>query len=200
MANAVILDFLVHLINTSTSNMAISIDILSPEVLKKATEVEIFDENGVKIKFGSLYADQKAMIIFIRHFFCGNCMVFIFSRRSNRRNMFELFLHKSSQKNLLRRELVFISLVAASTHSSRIMPTKPRPSSLFTQSQHKSSIKYWIWQETLLLAKSRITCHSVYGVELSGVCREDLQPARRCSKVETRSKMGASKSIFRGCD
>ena len=182
--------------NTSTPNMAISVDILSPEALKKAGEVEIFDENGTKIKFGSLYADQKALIIFIRHFFCGNCMVFLFSRRSNRRNMFELFLHKSSQKNLLRRESVFISLVAASTHSSRIMPTKPKQSSLFTRSQHKNSIKYWIWRETLLLVKSRTTCHSVYGVELSGVCREDLQLARKCSKAETRSKTGESKIIF----
>lgn len=50
-------------------------DILSEETLKKAGDLEIFDENGTKLKFSSLYSDKQVLIVFIRHFFCGNCMV-----------------------------------------------------------------------------------------------------------------------------
>ena len=50
-------------------------DILSPETLKKAGGLEVFDENGVKIKFSSFHADKQVLVIFIRHFLCGYCMV-----------------------------------------------------------------------------------------------------------------------------
>jgi hypothetical protein len=53
-----------------------SSDILSAETLQKAGEYEIFDEDGKKLKFSSLYADKQTLVIFIRHFLCGNCMVF----------------------------------------------------------------------------------------------------------------------------
>jgi len=50
-------------------------EIPSIETIKKAGELEIFDQEGKKIKFSSLYAEKQTMVIFIRHFLCGNCMV-----------------------------------------------------------------------------------------------------------------------------
>ena len=50
-------------------------EILSSSILKKAGDLEVFDENGTKIKFSSFHADKQALVIFIRHFMCGNCMV-----------------------------------------------------------------------------------------------------------------------------
>jgi hypothetical protein len=50
-------------------------DILSSETLSKAGNLEIFDENRSKIKFSSFYTDKQTLVIFIRHFMCGNCMV-----------------------------------------------------------------------------------------------------------------------------
>jgi hypothetical protein len=50
-------------------------DIISPETLSKAGDLEIFDENEKKIKFSTLFATKQTLVIFIRHFLCGNCMV-----------------------------------------------------------------------------------------------------------------------------
>jgi len=50
-------------------------EIPSIETIKEAGDLEIFDQEGKKIKFASLYADKQTMVIFIRHFLCGNCMV-----------------------------------------------------------------------------------------------------------------------------
>lgn len=50
-------------------------DILSPETLSKAGNLEIFDENRNKVKFSSFYTEKQTLVIFIRHFMCGNCMV-----------------------------------------------------------------------------------------------------------------------------
>jgi len=50
-------------------------DILSSETLSKAGALEIFDEDGSKVKFSSFYTDKQTLVIFIRHFMCGNCMV-----------------------------------------------------------------------------------------------------------------------------
>jgi hypothetical protein len=55
--------------------MAGSDDIVAPETLQKAGSIEIFDENGAKVKFSTLYATQRTVVVFIRHFLCGNCMV-----------------------------------------------------------------------------------------------------------------------------
>ena len=52
-------------------------DILSSETLKKAGNLEIFDENGTKIKFSTFHADKRVLVVFIRHFLCGNCMVIL---------------------------------------------------------------------------------------------------------------------------
>jgi len=58
-----------------TEIMTANDDILSPELLQKAGNLEIIDENGTKLKFSSLYAEKQTLVIFIRHFMCGNCMV-----------------------------------------------------------------------------------------------------------------------------
>jgi len=50
-------------------------DILSTETLEKVENFQVFDKDGKEVQFGSLYADQETLVIFIRHFLCGNCMV-----------------------------------------------------------------------------------------------------------------------------
>ncbi|KAF9545123.1 hypothetical protein CPC08DRAFT_769927 [Agrocybe pediades] len=42
-----------------------------------AQELEIFDFNGSKVKLGSLFQDKKTIIVFIRHFFCGACQLYV---------------------------------------------------------------------------------------------------------------------------
>ena len=50
-------------------------DTISPETLAKAGELEVYDENEKKVKFSTLFEKERTMVIFIRHFLCGNCMV-----------------------------------------------------------------------------------------------------------------------------
>ncbi|KAJ7188756.1 AhpC/TSA antioxidant enzyme-domain-containing protein [Mycena filopes] len=52
--------------------MSIAHDAL-PEaaVLDLASKYEVEDSKGVKVQFGSLFAEQKTVVVFIRHFFCG---------------------------------------------------------------------------------------------------------------------------------
>jgi len=38
---------------------------------KEASDLEVFDINGDKVKFGSIFASEKTIVVFIRHFFCG---------------------------------------------------------------------------------------------------------------------------------
>jgi len=45
--------------------------------IKEASDLEIFDINGDKVKFGSIYASEKAIVVFIRHFFCGACQAYV---------------------------------------------------------------------------------------------------------------------------
>ncbi|KAF9477037.1 hypothetical protein BDN70DRAFT_881682 [Pholiota conissans] len=49
----------------------------SPEILKNAAESELLDAKGDKVKFGELIKDKKTVVVFIRHFFCGNCQAFV---------------------------------------------------------------------------------------------------------------------------
>ncbi|KAJ7350599.1 AhpC/TSA antioxidant enzyme-domain-containing protein [Mycena albidolilacea] len=46
-------------------------------VLELASKCEIEDDKGNKVLFGSLFADQKTVVVFIRHFFCGMCQLFV---------------------------------------------------------------------------------------------------------------------------
>ncbi|KAJ7591520.1 hypothetical protein C8J56DRAFT_565890 [Mycena floridula] len=47
------------------------------EALKNASDIDVLDANGSKVKFGSLFADQKTVVVFIRHFFCGSCQMYV---------------------------------------------------------------------------------------------------------------------------
>ena len=52
------------------------------EVLKKAASHTLFDPDGKKVPFRSLYEGndkptKRALILFIRHFFCGNCQEYM---------------------------------------------------------------------------------------------------------------------------
>ncbi|KIM77141.1 hypothetical protein PILCRDRAFT_12311 [Piloderma croceum F 1598] len=49
----------------------------SPAVLADAANLHIFDLNGQKVRFGSLFESKKAVFVFIRHFFCGNCQQYV---------------------------------------------------------------------------------------------------------------------------
>ncbi|KAJ7895070.1 AhpC/TSA antioxidant enzyme-domain-containing protein [Mycena leptocephala] len=40
-------------------------------VLELASKCEVEDANGNKVEFGSIIAQQKTVVVFIRHFFCG---------------------------------------------------------------------------------------------------------------------------------
>jgi len=45
--------------------------------LSEAAKLEVFDEKGTKIPFGTLISKQKTVVVFIRHFFCGMCQNFV---------------------------------------------------------------------------------------------------------------------------
>ncbi|EIM83215.1 uncharacterized protein STEHIDRAFT_148818 [Stereum hirsutum FP-91666 SS1] len=45
----------------------------TPQTLQEIAKVEVWDEDGNKVPFGSIYGEEKAVVVFIRHFFCGLC-------------------------------------------------------------------------------------------------------------------------------
>ncbi|KAI0321204.1 AhpC/TSA antioxidant enzyme-domain-containing protein [Amylostereum chailletii] len=47
------------------------------EKFSKLSDVEVYDAKGGKVKFGSVYAEGKTVVVFIRHFFCGSCMQYV---------------------------------------------------------------------------------------------------------------------------
>ncbi|KAJ7270056.1 AhpC/TSA antioxidant enzyme-domain-containing protein [Mycena haematopus] len=46
-------------------------------VLELASKCEVADGKGNKVLFGSVFAEQKAVVVFIRHFFCGMCQLLV---------------------------------------------------------------------------------------------------------------------------
>lgn len=56
-------------------------EIPSQEVLKRVENLSVLDEDGKAIPFKDLYngpnVARRVLVIFIRHFFCGNCQEFI---------------------------------------------------------------------------------------------------------------------------
>ena len=55
-----------------------------PQALREALEHDIYSSSGNPLKFGSLLydcdvypAEKRILIIFIRHFFCGNCQEYV---------------------------------------------------------------------------------------------------------------------------
>jgi len=49
----------------------------SEEQLRAAATIDIRDEQGKKVSFGSIYESQKTVVVFIRHFFCGICQGYV---------------------------------------------------------------------------------------------------------------------------
>jgi hypothetical protein len=52
------------------------------EQLTRAASLFVIAESGVRIPFGSLFAKQRAIVIFIRHFWCPLCQDYMSSVRS----------------------------------------------------------------------------------------------------------------------
>ncbi|KAN0107714.1 AhpC/TSA antioxidant enzyme domain containing protein [Russula decolorans] len=46
-------------------------------VLESAVDTQVFNSDGGIVRFGDIYADQKTIVVFIRHFFCGSCMQYV---------------------------------------------------------------------------------------------------------------------------
>jgi len=45
----------------------------SDEEIEAASNLSVFDEKGNRVPFGSLHAESRTLVIFVRHFFCGMC-------------------------------------------------------------------------------------------------------------------------------
>jgi len=45
----------------------------SNEEINAASALMVFDNKGNKVSFGSLYAESRTLVVFIRHFMCGMC-------------------------------------------------------------------------------------------------------------------------------
>ncbi|KAI8989771.1 AhpC/TSA antioxidant enzyme-domain-containing protein [Trametes punicea] len=61
----------------------------SPEILAKAAQLKVYDQGGNEVTFGSLIQDQKTIVVFIRHFFCGSCQQFVVQLASVRKEALE---------------------------------------------------------------------------------------------------------------
>ncbi|EIM83212.1 uncharacterized protein STEHIDRAFT_101316 [Stereum hirsutum FP-91666 SS1] len=46
-------------------------EIPSPEMLSKAAKVELWSEEGKEVSFESIFEEHRTVVVFIRHFFCG---------------------------------------------------------------------------------------------------------------------------------
>ncbi|EXJ93274.1 hypothetical protein A1O1_01666 [Capronia coronata CBS 617.96] len=57
----------------------------TPAAVKEAFEQEIYSSDGTGVRFGSLFGsvdtsepvEERVLVIFIRHFFCGNCQEYV---------------------------------------------------------------------------------------------------------------------------
>ncbi|KAJ3574268.1 hypothetical protein NP233_g1869 [Leucocoprinus birnbaumii] len=45
--------------------------------LRDAGALHVYDGEGNKVLFSELFADQKTIVVFIRHFFCGRCQEYV---------------------------------------------------------------------------------------------------------------------------
>ncbi|RDX56404.1 hypothetical protein OH76DRAFT_1451535 [Lentinus brumalis] len=55
----------------------------SPELIAKAAALNVFDDSGKEVSFGSIIKDQKTIVVFIRHFFCGQYVMQLASVRKD---------------------------------------------------------------------------------------------------------------------
>ncbi|KAK7437271.1 hypothetical protein VKT23_018716 [Stygiomarasmius scandens] len=57
--------------------MSTSSDLPDQRVIEKVCDLELFDAKGKKIKFNTIIAGKKVIVVFIRHFFCGSCQQYV---------------------------------------------------------------------------------------------------------------------------
>lgn len=50
---------------------------IDAKALETATDIHVFDKKGGKVRFGDIFNDQKTIVVFIRHFFCGSCLQYV---------------------------------------------------------------------------------------------------------------------------
>jgi len=64
---------------------------MSQEVvtLAEASELDVLDSTGHKVRFGSLFETQKTVVVFVRHFFCGSCQDYVAQLATVRRDALE---------------------------------------------------------------------------------------------------------------
>jgi len=67
---------LIHFVPTimSAGQSAPAID---ARALETATDIHVFNSKGEKVRFGDVFASQKTVVVFVRHFFCGSCMQYV---------------------------------------------------------------------------------------------------------------------------
>jgi len=51
--------------------------LIDQNTLGTIADYSVWSEKGEEIKFGSLYAERKTVVVFIRHFFCGMCQNYL---------------------------------------------------------------------------------------------------------------------------
>ncbi|KAJ3879239.1 AhpC/TSA antioxidant enzyme-domain-containing protein [Lentinula edodes] len=68
-----------------------STSIPDTETLSKLSHLEVFDASGNKVRFGSLFENQTVIVVFIRHFFCGNCQLYVSQLSSEYQKLSQVF-------------------------------------------------------------------------------------------------------------
>ncbi|KAF5313256.1 hypothetical protein D9619_002366 [Psilocybe cf. subviscida] len=47
------------------------------QTISTAAELELLDKHGNNVKFAEIFQSQKAIVVFVRHFFCGSCQSYV---------------------------------------------------------------------------------------------------------------------------
>ncbi|KAI0748487.1 AhpC/TSA antioxidant enzyme-domain-containing protein [Daedaleopsis nitida] len=66
-----------------------ALELPTPDVVANAAALNVFDASGKEVSFGSLIRDQKTIVVFIRHFFCGTCQQYAMQLASVRKDALE---------------------------------------------------------------------------------------------------------------
>ena len=51
--------------------------LLTEKEMSSISGMRVLDQQGESVSFGSLYASQRTVIVFIRHFWCGACQMYV---------------------------------------------------------------------------------------------------------------------------
>ncbi|THV01135.1 hypothetical protein K435DRAFT_718349 [Dendrothele bispora CBS 962.96] len=52
-------------------------DLPDQKLVQKVSDIELVDVDGNKLKFGTVIADKKTIVVFVRQFFCGSCQQYV---------------------------------------------------------------------------------------------------------------------------